>query len=79
MKTTLKKNVKFVVIIVLALLMTASNFAIADPETDSPGTPPDVTSPLPTPGHGDLLSPGQIIFVPLEIGGVTIFMPIVIS
>jgi hypothetical protein len=79
MKTTLKKNVKLVVIVVLALLISVPNLAFADPETDSPGTPPNITSPQPTPGHGGLLLPGQTILVPLEIGGVTIFMPILIS
>ena len=79
MKTTLRKNVKLVAVVVLALLITAPNFAIADPETDSPGTPPNITLPSPAPGHGDLLLPGQTIFVPLEIGGITVFLPIVIS
>ena len=79
MKTTLRKNVKLVAVVMLALLMIAPNFAFANPHIYSPTTPPVLTVPSPTRGHGDLLLPGQTIFVPLEIGGATIFMPIVIS
>jgi len=79
MKTTFKKNVKLVAVVVLALLISAPNFAIAEPQTNDPGYPPDVTSPLPAPGEGGLLLAGQTIFVPVEIVGVTVFLPIVIS